>query len=434
MSTRYRYLHRLLGPLALGVSLLLAPGNVSHVDAQQPPSPVSGAWRVDAAEHPLVAGSGVLETVWSSARPPAGPFDRIGLHRYRAQGQTAATLLYLPGTNMNGVAALTDEDHNLWLFLATRGIEVFTIDYRTHFIPSATPATALTALKGWTVEAFVDDIRAAAEVARRESRRERLFVAGFSRGVSLAYAYASTDLEHTAGLVLLDGSFKNHAPKGDYDVAAALQKIETANAWGTDVAGQLGWDARQKLMDTVAANPAAPATDAKLRSPQSSPGAHASCGADCVSASKFKTIGEQLATVLQFAWRPGGLANPLGGVSRPQVLATLLGHYDRYYPAVQDVDGRSIADHPNDARTAVDDRWGSLKTPVLLYASTGMGGDWLLNAIYSADKSGSTDVTLNVLERYGHLDVIVGEQARHDVFEPTLQWLRAHAAPASTAP
>lgn len=411
MSTRYRHLHRMFGPLALGVSLLLAPGTVSHVDARQSPSPVSGAWRVDAAEHPLVAGSGVLETVWSSARPPGGVFDRVGLHRYRAQGQAVATLLYLPGTNMNGVAALTDEDHNLWVFLATRGIEVFTIDYRTHFIPSATPATALAALKGWTLEAFVDDIRAAAEVARRESRRERLFVAGFSRGVSLAYAYASTDLEHTAGLVLLDGSFKNHAPKGDYDVAAALQKIETANAWGTDVAGQLGWDARQKLMDTVAANPAAPATDAK-----------------------FKTIGEQLATVLQFAWRPGGLANPLGGVSRPQVLATLLGHYDRYYPAVQDVDGRSIADHPDDTRTALDDRWGSLKTPVLLYASTGMGGDWLLNAIYSADKSGSTDVTLNVLERYGHLDVIVGEQARHDVYEPTLQWLRTHAAPASTAP
>jgi len=399
--------------LVLGLALCVTPIAPVHAAAvAQAPAPAAGAaWKLDAAEHPLTAGSAVLETVWSSGRPPGGAFDRVALHRYRTPGPAVATVLYLPGTNMNGGSALTDEDHNLWIFLASRGIEVFTIDYRTHFIPNDTPPTALGSLKGWTLEAFVGDIRAASEVARRESKRDRLFIAGFSRGVSLAYAYASVDLEHTAGLVLLDGAFKNHAPKGDYDAAGALQKIETANAWGTDVAGQLGWNARQTLMDTVAANPVAAATDAK-----------------------FKTLGEQLENILQFAWRPGGLANPLGGLSRPQVLATLLGHYDRYYPAVQDVDNRSIADHADDPRTTFDDRWGALKTPVLLFASTGMGGDWLLNAIYSADKSGSTDVTLNVLERYGHLDVLVGDQARHDVYEPTLQWLRTHAAPPATAP
>jgi pimeloyl-ACP methyl ester carboxylesterase len=417
-----RFAQRRIGWPALCAALLSFSATTPIVSAQTPtptPTPSSSqgapaaasAWKLDAAEHPLAAGATVRETVWSSGRPPGGAFDRIGLHRYRAQVAPIATLLYLPGTNMNGIAALTDEAHNLWVFLAARGVEVFAVDYRTRFIPVATPAASLTALRGWTAEAFVDDIRAAAEQARRESGRDRLFVAGFSRGVPLAYAYASTELERTAGLVLLDGSFKNHAPKGDFDAAAALAKLEASGAWASDVAGQLGWDTRQKLMDAVSANPAAPATDAK-----------------------FKTLGDQLANILQFAWRPGGLANPLGGLSRPQVLATLLAHYDRYYPAVQDVDGKSIADHADDPRTALDDRWGKLKTPVLLFASTGMGGDWLLNAIYSADKSGSSDVTLNVLERYGHLDVIVGEQAQHDVYEPTLQWLRAHAGAGSTSP
>jgi hypothetical protein len=56
-----------------------------------------------------------------------------------------------------------------------------------------------------------------------------------------------------------------------------------------------------------------------------------------------------------------------------------------------------------------------------------MGADFLMNGIYSAAKSGSKDVTLNVLERYGHLDIVVGEKARADVFEPTLAWILERA-------
>jgi hypothetical protein len=66
---------------------------------------------------------------------------------------------------------------------------------------------------------------------------------------------------------------------------------------------------------------------------------------------------------------------------------------------------------------------------VLYFGNTNMGADWLLNGIYSAGKSGSKDVTINVLERYGHLDVIVGEHARQDVFEPARAWMETHARP-----
>lgn len=396
-------------------SVLLLVSALSTAAANAQPAPAGAAatgaaegaaWKVDQAERPLAAGSNVQETVWTTGRAPGGPFDKIGVHRYRVKAAApVATLLYLPGTNMNGIAALTDEAHNLWVYLANRGVEVFAIDYRTRFIPPDTPPTGLASLRAWGVDAFTADIAAAAALARKESGRDKLFVAGFSRGVFLAYAYAGTEFDKVAGLIVLDGPFKNHAPKGQFDAAAGLAKLESAGTWGTDVSGSLGWDNRQKLMNAVAANPDAPASDAK-----------------------FKTIGDQLANVLQFAWRPGGLANPQGGMSRPRVLAALLGGYDRYYPAVQDVDGRSIADRDDDPKTPVDDKWGELKLPILLFASTGMGGDFLLNAIYSADKSGSTDVTLNVLERYGHLDVLVGEHAQKDVFAPTIEWLKARAA------
>jgi pimeloyl-ACP methyl ester carboxylesterase len=376
--------------LALAVAVLIAP-LVSADD-----------WR-PAASATVPRAEDVSETRWTLVRPPGGPYDTIGLHRFRGKGAPSAAMLYLPGTNMNGAAALTDEDHNLWIFLARRGVEVYTLDYRTHSVP-ATGTLEPGVMRGWDMAAFVGDIRAAAAKARAESGRPRLFVAGFSRGVSLAYAYAAVEPEAAAGLVLLDGSFKSHAPKDAYDYVADTKKLETSGAWASDVSGRMGWEGRQKLMQAAAEDPAGPAGDPK-----------------------FASIGEQLSEILFSAWRPGGLANAKGGLSKPQVLARLLLGYDRYYPAVQTLDGQSIADRADDPRTPIDDLWGEMKTPILNFTGTGMGGDWILNSIYSADKSGSQDVTLHVLERYGHLDVIVGERARAEVFEPALAWIASRA-------
>lgn len=355
---------------------------------------------------PSIAGApDVEQSTWSSPRSPGGPFDRIEVHRYRTKAAPLATLLYLPGTNMNGEVAVTDEDHNLWIFLARRGVEVFALDYRTRFASSSTDAAALASMKTWTSEVFIDDIKAAAALARAESGRSQLYVAGFSRGVFLAYAYACTEPSLVAGLIALDGQFKIHAPKNQYEPGADLAKLEESKAWAVDVSGRLGWEGRQKLMLATAENPLAPATDPK-----------------------FKTLGEQLSSLLQFAWGPGALANPLGGQSRPEVLGRLLAGYDRYYPAVQDPEARRMADRDDDPTTSLDDVWGEMKMPVLYFGNARMPGDWLLNGIYSAQKSGSPDVTINVLEGYGHLDVLVSDHARREVFEPTLAWIKSRAA------
>lgn len=361
-------------------------------------------WAVAAEEHPVAEGSPVSETAWTAARPPGGAFDTIGLHRYRASGTPAATLLYLPGTNMNGALALTDEAHNLWLFLAARGIEVFALDYRTHAVPADAAPEALAAMKDWDSAAFVEDIRAAAAKARAESGRAKLFVAGFSRGAFLAYAYANVEPEAVAGLVILDGPFKAYAPKERVDRAAAVAALAATGEWASDVGGSHGWEARQDLMRAVITDPNGPASDAA-----------------------FNTVGAQLAHVLQTAWGPGALANPEGGVSDPAVLARLLVGYDRYYPAVQDIDGKAISAEADAPDTALDDRWGKLDIPVLLFVNTGMGADWVLTALYSAAHAGSKDVTFTVLEGYGHLDVLVGERAATEVFEPAFAWISARA-------
>lgn len=367
------------------------------------PLPARGDWTPEQADVPVAGAADVHETTWIATRPPGTTHDRIRLHRYRGKGAPSAALLYLPGTNMNGVVALADEGHNMWLYLARRGVDVYVLDYRTHFVPAELESD-FEFMRAWTLEAFVEDARLGGELARRQSGMERLFVAGFSRGASLAWGLACVE-PATAGVVALDGGFKSHRPSASFDHAAALAKLEKAGAWASDVASGLGWETRHRLMAAAAADPTGPPED---------PG--------------FATIGDQVANLLYHAWRPGGLANPLDGVSRVQVLAHLLDGYDRYYPAIQNADNASIADHDDDPHTPLDDAWGELRAPVLFFGSTGMGPGFLLDAIYTAVEAGSRDVTLHVLENHGHLDVLVGERSREQVFEPTLSWLRARSA------
>ncbi|HEY8150593.1 MAG TPA: alpha/beta fold hydrolase [Vicinamibacteria bacterium] len=354
-----------------------------------------------AEEASLASAADVRETRWEAARPPGGTYDRIRVHRYRTAGPAKAALLYLPGTNMNGQVALADEDHNLWVFLARRGVEVYALDYRTAFPPSS-GVSDLGFMANWTVDAFTEDVRAAASLARKESGRPKLFVAGFSRGAFLAYACAGVEPETIAGLVILDGPFKNHVT-APFDRAAEMAKLKASGGWGSDVAGPLGWDNRARLLGAAAANPSGAALDAR-----------------------FTSVGDQVSDLLYNAWGPGGLTNTRGQTKVQNVSRLLVG-YDRWYPAIQNVEGRAIASVVDDPDTKVDDNWGKWTVPILYFGSTGMGADFLLNGIYSAAKSGSKDVTLNVLERYGHLDIVVGEKARADVFEPTLAWILERA-------
>lgn len=383
--------------LAACAALLVGPG--ARADA-------ADAWQEVRAEARLSGGVAVRETVWRSARSPGAPHDAIGLHRYRGEGPSHAVLLYLPGTNMNGAAAVAQERYNLWLYLAARGVEVYALDYRTHFVGNEDPAEtgAHRFMLDWTLDVFAEDIRAAAAFVRRQSGRPEVFVAGFSRGVTFAWAFACTDPGPVAGLVALDGMFKKAERTESFDREAGRQELLESGRYASDVAGRMGWKTRHALMSAVARDPDGPA-----------------------QREGFETIGDQVGSILYKAWRPGGLANPVDGFSRPQVLAALLDGYDRWWPATQNVEGRSIADHTDDPQTTIDDRWGELTLPVLYFGASGMGAEWVLDGVYSSVKSGSPDVELHVLEGWGHLDVLVGERAESLVFAPIERWIAAHA-------
>ncbi len=349
----------------------------------------------------IASDSEITESVWRATVAPEGSYDRIQVHRYRKPGKSNSALLYLPGTNQNGEIALTDEDHNLWVYLAKRGVDVYTLDYRTHAIPS-TGVTDVAFAKEWTLDRFVEDAELAAELARKTSAVQRLFVAGFSRGVTYAYALVSRSKQGSvAGLIALDGSFKQYRESPYQGYEDGLAKLMDGGRFISDLAGRRGWENRHQLMMQTYTDSSAAALN-----------------------SKYANIGEQLTETLYNAWGPGVLANPKDGVSKIEVLALLLDGYDRYFPTIQGLQGRSLSAQKNDPRTTVDDTWGSFEIPVIYFGTTGMNSEFLLSGIYSASHSGSEDVSIHVLENYGHLDVLVGEKAREEVYDPIHDWIQ----------
>ena len=160
------------------------------------------------APRALKGAVGIYEWHFVAARGPS-PFDRIGLHRIAsgpaAPAHPGIVVLYLPGTNMNGEVAVDAPRYSMLVYLAAHGVDVWAMDYRTHFVPPDTPPGKLAVMIGWTSRMFDGDIEAAAAFVSAETHQEKLFIAGFSRGATFAYLFAASHPRTVAGLVILDG-------------------------------------------------------------------------------------------------------------------------------------------------------------------------------------------------------------------------------------
>src|SRR2546427_7844924 len=89
-------------------------------------------------------GAALCEDVWTCARLPGGPFDRLGLHRLAlCENATGPVVLYLPGMHMTGELPISEPRHDLRVYLAAAGVRTWGLDYRTHVIPADPPAADL---------------------------------------------------------------------------------------------------------------------------------------------------------------------------------------------------------------------------------------------------------------------------------------------------
>jgi pimeloyl-ACP methyl ester carboxylesterase len=346
------------------------------------------------ANFTAVAGGGVRELKgapgiyeWTFARTVGeSPFDKIALHRV-AKGPNppahpAAVVLYLPGTNMNGEVALEDPRYSFQVYLAEQGVDVWSMDYRTHFIPPETPQSELSELAGWTNELFESDIEAAARFVSEKTGRDKLFVAGFSRGVEFAYLYAAMHPGNVAGIIALDGFIPEPLAPGQF---------------ADDVGGKhLTYDKRHKLMQMVIENPEQPAP-----------------------IPKYKTARENLEHVMyDAAPGNGAFANMPGGYSDAVVLAKLLIGYDRYWPSVQDGENPFTPELLATLKAS--------KIPVIAFASTNFGADWPGQVEEASKSTGARDPSFTKFDNWGHLDVLAGTKSESEVFVPTAAWIKQH--------
>ncbi len=342
------------------------------------------------------AAPGINEFVFQEQRGPS-PFDRIALHRLtsasNSEGRPGMVMLYLPGTNMNGEIAIDNPRYSLPLYLATHGVDFWALDYRTHFVPASTPSSGLAELQTWTNEMFEADISAAARFMMATTKRDKIFLAGFSRGALFAYLQTAAHAEHIMGLVIFDGGI-GHKRQGS----------PPPGIYADDVSGKhLTWNKRQALIELVIENPDAPAPVPQFKS-----------AADNLSHVVYDSAG--------FGGK-GGLANPLAGLADPSVLARVLVRYDRYWPNVQDYEDSFTPLMASSLK-------GS-KIPVMAFTSTNISHQWPEEVARAASSTGSSDVTIKKLDNWGHLDVICGTKAEQQVFLPVLVWLKQHSQAAS---
>src|SRR5262249_26198768 len=139
-------------------------------------------------------------------------------------------------------------------YLANRGIETWTLDYRTHFLPREQIYDSAF-MQPWTTEAFVEDVAAAARFAHETSRAQKVFVGGFGRGATFAYLYAARyGPEELLGLVILDGYVLDPPDASSLYV----ERSPTPNWFADDLEARLPYKRWMKILQDVIDDPSGP--------------------------------------------------------------------------------------------------------------------------------------------------------------------------------
>ncbi len=371
--------------------------------------PAAG-WSQSVAERAISGYPRLRESVWMCARPPHGQHDHIAVHRIRAADPPADRPLFffLPGAHHHGEVVVADERYDLRLYLAQRGIESWTLNYRTHFI-SREQIFDSDFMQGWTTQVFIEDAAAAADFVRHTSGVQKIFVGGYSRGASFAALMAARySRQDVLGLALLDG-YVLEPPEW----RTIYRERKQTPAWFADDLERRYVPYRRwiKVLQETLAEPDGP---------------------DFMPVHLFENRAEMLKHFLFVSptyGQQGGLSNARGGYADILVLARIFLHQDRYWPRVQNHGGFELQRHLADAGFDYASALAELNVPIIAFASGNMdkaGIAWAGRVEYTARATASRDVQYSLLQDWGHLDVLLGMAAAERVFSPLAEWIRRH--------
>ncbi|MEM2086443.1 MAG: alpha/beta fold hydrolase [Archaeoglobaceae archaeon] len=356
-----------------------------------------------------VRGTELKRSVWTVDRPPYGSYDKIAIERVvnESIGGDKPVILILPGTWSSGeqLANLSwndngwidvNEEYALVPFLANRGFDVYTIDYRTHFVPNNTTDFSFMFEWGWVN--WIWDIKTAVEKIKQISGKEKIYLAGESFGGSAAQNYATLFQEDLKGLILLDGMARVGTRTNSYNLTANLTAMK-AGAIQYQVPSNGGPNNWHIWVDAIV-NP---------------------------SPIKNITLLSGLSTWYVFP----GAANPFSypwAILIPHVYFAVMAAFDPFWSNRLNLDRSAYADWQNCPYLPFDfdDHYSEITVPVISFVSQwgynlgllvpGFGGPCV-------NPTGSDDFTCVLLQGYGHLDVYNGPFIRKDVNEPLLNWM-----------
>jgi pimeloyl-ACP methyl ester carboxylesterase len=381
-------------------------------------APKVEGWTITVNRGSITGNPDLVEYVWTANRPPGGLYDKIAVHRVvRADGKFGQDVVFiLPGTLMSGEQiihmrkdgvqyVIPNENYSIALYLARRGFDVYTIDYRTHFVPFAESDQAFMLNWGW--DAWLGDIKAAVNLIKAVSSVCKIYIAGESFGGGAAMNYASLYWkEDLKGIILLDPAYCQVAAKrgeetNTYNLTKAIEEMTTVGIYISGVLCSYSMSFDTSIFQYALAHPEQ--TD--------------------------------LWAGLMYGLYLGGYVNPFDYPwSQPLLALAFMATLDNYWPSMLWLESFAYMDWvdcpylPYD----FDDHFAEIDVPVIGFVDERY---WPVIAaidpnfgLYGKIVNGvaNPDLTGIFLEGHGHLDVYVGTYSRERVNEPTYQWLLDH--------
>lgn len=378
-----------------------------------------------------VQGTNLVETVWNTDRPPEGKYSTVGLRRLIANNNAdpASVIVYLPPSATSARLYTNSEDYDFRIYLANRGYDVFSVDYRASFVPQE--ETDISCMGKWTTRVHLDDIQQAIKFVTEITGTKKVYLAGHSTGARYVYLYAAERWKQDlSGMIVLDGSpWESYGPEELYSMDidkcyAALSEGETPE--NRDLFKNYALAPGGHYYDVVVAE-FDPGFGEAI-------GIYYAQGPDAPSpVPGFNTVKDYLASQFHNVWGPKQFSNVLEGyASVDMLLAFCLKSAVPYWPLVDYAEDAYIGNwngRPPEPELQFYDNICEVDVPLIVFASeeftTALGMQFWYKQLGPVMVK-STDTEFHLLQNFGHIDVLLGEHAKQEVFEPFHAWLLKH--------
>ncbi|MBZ4370735.1 hypothetical protein NR800_14240 [Corallococcus interemptor] len=449
--------------LVLFVALRANPGDAHEAAIQ------AEEWKRSLVAAGLVAsptkreslGGGLAHYTWK-VRVGGGRYDAITVHRVvreahpwvPARSSRAVFMVhgdlwgFMPAFLTSSCVTTMPENRSLAAFLASQDVDVWGLDLRWVGVPES--ETDFQFMEGWTLQTHVKDVGtglALADVVRRLSgnggKDDRMFLLGWSRGATIGYAYLDGESQRPRALRRVDGFVPmdmviRYGPDAAEQRQWACQRYEALQAArdeGRTEGGLLG-PAPGMPVKTIGEladqapdepSPLAPAGFAGPVRPTNRKFAVIAAGRTGALLAPLQPItpGYHLAGSVPDT---AGLPDTTAFTAEPTLFdyLQLAVPYQSLNEVVETEKQLCGLDVP------YDDHLKDVKVPVLYVGAAGGVGRY---GEYSTRLLGSTDVTHHIVRNraegeraldFGHADLFLARDARVRVWQPILQWMRAH--------